>query len=381
MQTNLFSSTPGDIDINFPTSYQQIIERIHQVDPVQYSRTRNFFNGAVTYLSPYISRGVISVKQVKEIVLAKGYKPYLIEKFLQELAWREYYQRTWQHFGEDIWKDIKQTQPDVVHHQMPEAIVKAATGIEAIDKSIHHFYATGYLHNHVRMYIASIVCNMSKAHWKQPSQWMYYHLLDGDMASNNCSWQWVSAAFSSKKYYFNQDNLNKYTFSKQQQTFLDKSYEDIMCMEIPLMLQSTTDLDLQTTLPVTEKPLIDISKPTLIYNSYNLDGQWRKGEDVNRVLLLEPSHFSKYPVSEKVIQFLIDLSEDIEGVQIYTGEIGAITDLYKETPLNNTCIISKEHPAFTHYGGIKDQRDWMYEKVSGYHSSFFSYWKKCERYI
>lgn len=67
------------------------------VNPVQYAKTRNFIDGAVTYLSPYISRGVISVKQVMETVFQKGYKSYQIEKFLQELAWREYFQRVWQH--------------------------------------------------------------------------------------------------------------------------------------------------------------------------------------------------------------------------------------------------------------------------------------------
>ena len=186
----------------FSTGYQEILQRVQNINPVQYAKTRNFVNGAVTYLSPYISRGAISVKQVMETVLHKGYKPYQIEKFLQELAWREYYQRVWQYAGDDIWKDIKQPQQDVLHHQMITAVDEAATGIEAIDKSIENLYNSGYMHNHVRMYTASLVCNMAKAHWLQPSQWMYYHLLDGDIASNNCSWQWVAAAFASKKILF-----------------------------------------------------------------------------------------------------------------------------------------------------------------------------------
>ena len=108
MNLNLFSETPDDVAVDFPTDYSQILERINHINPIQYSKTRNFINGAVTHLSPYISRGVISVKQVMENVLQKGYKPYQVEKFLQELAWREYYQRVWQHINDDIWKDIKQ---------------------------------------------------------------------------------------------------------------------------------------------------------------------------------------------------------------------------------------------------------------------------------
>ena len=117
MNHSLFPETEQNNVVHFPTDYDQILERINNVNPLQYSKTRNFLNGAVTYLSPYISRGVVSVKQVMESVLEKGYKPYQIEKFLQELAWREYFQRVWQSMGNGIWNDIKQPQPDVL--QLP----------------------------------------------------------------------------------------------------------------------------------------------------------------------------------------------------------------------------------------------------------------------
>ena len=382
MNLNLFSETPDDVAVDFPTSYQQIIERINHINPIQYSKTRNFINGAVTYLSPYISRGVISVKQVMDAILQKGYKPYQVEKFLQELAWREYYQRVWQHVGDDIWKDIKQPQPDVLHHHMIKTVEHSATGIDVIDEQIKKLYSNGYMHNHVRMYTASMVCNMAKAHWLQPSKWMYYYLFDGDIASNNCSWQWVAAAFASKKYYFNQENVNKYSFGNQQNTFIDKRYEEIISMPIPDTLKPTASLSLQTKLPVTKIPALDINKPTLIYNSYNLDVEWRKDDDVNRVLLLEPSHFEKYPVSEKVIRFIIDLSKNIDGIELCTAEIADIHSLYKNSSsMDKGCIISKEHPAFTYYPGIKDSRNWMFSEVNGYYNSFFSYWKKCEKFL
>ena len=138
MPNTLFETDEYLLGPSFPTEYWEILRRMHNVNPLQYPKTRNFVNGAVTYLSPYISRGVISVKQVMETVLQKGYKAYQIEKFLQELAWREYFQRVWQSIGDDIWNDIKQPQPDVLHQQMVTAVDKAATGIEAIDQSIQH---------------------------------------------------------------------------------------------------------------------------------------------------------------------------------------------------------------------------------------------------
>ncbi|CAN5709139.1 hypothetical protein BH10BAC3_BH10BAC3_00030 [soil metagenome] len=380
MSLNLFTGTEQDAIINFPTAYQLILERIELVNPIQYSKTRNFINGAVTYLSPYISRGVITVKQVMDIILQKGFKPSQIEKFLQELAWREYFQRVMQHAGDNIWGDLKQPQPDVAHHEMISSINTAATGIRAIDVLISHLYASGYMHNHARMYLASIACNVAKAHWLQPSKWMYYHLLDGDIASNNCSWQWVSAAFASRKYYCNQENINKYTGSNQRNSFMDKPYDSITAMPVPEALQQRMQLQLKTTLPATKQPVIDIAKPTLIYNSYNLDPLWRQDEDLNRILLLEPSHFERYPVSEKVLRFIIELSGNIDGLQLYAGEIEDIKLLYKNTSLKNDGIVSKEHPAFN-YPGIKDERQWMFPQVTGYYNSFFSFWKKCEKYL
>jgi deoxyribodipyrimidine photo-lyase len=366
--------------LSFPTEYEKIIERVNAIDPIKYAKTRNFINGQITYLSPYISRGVISTKQVMDKILEKQYPYPAIEKIIQELAWREYFQRVWQSKGVQIWEDLKQDQQEVVHHQMITSIQKANTGIESIDFAINGLYEKGYLHNHSRMYLASIACNIGKAHWLEPSKWMYYHLLDGDIASNNCSWQWVAGAFSSKKYYCNQENINKYTFSKQQNTFLDKPYEQLVEMPIPDALQEATGLILKTNLPQTTSLNIDTELPTLIYNSYNLDPLWRKDENVNRVLLLEPTHFNQFPVSDKVIEFINRLSKNIEGIQIFTGEIEEIKNVYKANNVwNDQKIISKEHPAFVYYPGIKDQRDWMFPEVIGYYPSFFSYWKKAER--
>jgi len=365
--------------VAFPTDYPSILERVDKINPVLYGKTRNFIDGAVTYLSPYISRGVISVKQVQESVLKKGYPPAAIEKFLQELAWREYFQRVWQAKGDALFSDLKQPQADVYHHEMIRNIAEASTGIEAIDNSITLFYETGYLHNHVRMYVASIACNIGKSHWRMPANWMYYYLLDGDLASNTCSWQWVAGAFSSKKYYCNQENINRYTHNNQLNTFLDVSTDQLPKRAIPASLKQTHVWNEVTALPEVTTPVIDVTKPTFIYNAYNLDPLWHQGEDGNRVLLLEPSHFAQYPVSKKVIDFIIKLSHNITNCQVLGGEVTELARLYEHSPLKVNGLISKEHPAFVHYPGIKEPRDWIYPSVSGYYSSFFSFWKQCEK--
>ena len=362
----------------FTTDYATILQRLDAVEPARYAKTRNFIDGDVTYLSPYISRGVITLLQVATAVLARNYKPYQVEKFLQELAWREFFQRVWWHKGDELFTDIKQPQKDVLHHQMIRAVDAAETGIDAIDQLIKNLYETGYMHNHVRMYTAGIACNIGKAHWLQPSRWLYYHLLDGDLASNTCSWQWVAGSFSSKKYIANQENISRYLHSNQQKGFLAHPYETIFDQPIPEQLSETMDLELETILPGTDAQfLLDSDKPLLIYTSYWLNPDWRNDEAANRVFLLEPSHFKKYPVSQKVLDFCLSLAKkNIPGIQIF---VGAFTDLRKQ--YTGDAIVSLEHPLHKHFSCIKDPYPWMFPQVQGYFSGFFSFWKKCEKHI
>ena len=362
--------------IRFPTDYTLIRERIESIDAVTYGKTRNFLNGSVTYLSPYITRGVISLPMVKETIL-KHHSGYESVQLIKELAWREYFQRVWQHLGDDLFTDIRQPQTDTLHHQIPEAILSAKTGILAIDTAIENLYKTGYMHNHARMYTAMVCCNIGKANWQLPAKWMYYHLLDGDPASNMLSWQWVVAAFGSKKYYANQQNINTYCGTDQHKTFLDHSYETIAEQPVPEILSATVKPDLITVLPAKQKPLLDTSLPLLLYNSYQLDPLWHKEEKANRLLVLEPSHFFKYPVSEKVIGFIVDIArKNIPGIQVFSGEVNEIEELNLFPD-----IYHKEHPTTLHYPGVKEAREWMFTEVTGYSPGFFGFWKKCEKYL
>ena len=280
--------------------------------------------------------------------------------------------------GDGILYDLKQTQPDFVHRKLPVAVLNHQTRIDAVDNYIEQMYEQGYMHNHVRMYLASIVCNIAKSHWLLPAKWLYYHLLDGDVASNHLSWQWTCGSASSKKYYCDQTNISRYTGSNQRKSYLAEDYETLAEMPVPDILQDTTIPELLTVLPEIQPIDIDLSLPTCIYNSYNLDPLWRKDENVNRVLLLEPSHFNKYPVSEKVIQFVVELSKNIPGIKIFTGEFNEISILYRDSVKK---IIFKEHPAFNHYKGQCDSREWLAPSVTGNFNSFFSFWKKAEKEI
>jgi deoxyribodipyrimidine photo-lyase len=207
-----------------PTRYEEIVGMLDEIDPIRYATSRNYTDGAVTRLSPYISRGLLSTRQIAKSILNKNYSWQQAECLIKELAWRDYFQQVWRALKNDINLDIKQMQQKVKHHDLPKGILEANTGITSIDTGIQALYEDGYMHNHVRMYVASICCNVAQSHWLTPAKWMYYHLLDADWGSNALSWQWVSGCFSSKKYYANQENINRFTRSNQRQTFLDTDY-------------------------------------------------------------------------------------------------------------------------------------------------------------
>ena len=359
----------GEMELKFETEYIKILDKLDLIDPIAYAKTRNHIQGAVTYLSPYISRGVISTKQVLEHVLRKEYPIWQRESFVKELCWRDYFQRVAQ--VKDLNADIKQAQTPVSNYQIPSSILNASTGIDGIDNAIKLLCDRGYMHNHCRMYTASLVCNIAQSHWLQPAKWMYYHLLDGDWASNACSWQWVCGANSHKKYYANQENINKFTNTNQSNTFLDTPYEVLQTMNIPVELLDTQPFDGTTNLPQSNVLQINNGLPTFIYNYYNLDPLWHKNELGNRVLLIEPSLFSAYPVSEKCIDFMLALSRNIPDIQVYVGSFSSLAEDYK---LEN--IFYKEHPLNVGYSGIEEARDWILTSVSGYYPSFFAYWNK-----
>ena len=358
--------------MEFPTKYSEIIARIERIDPIQYASTRNYLDGAVTYLSPYISRGVISSKIVLDMVLAKGYGLEEMESFVKELAWRDYFQRVGQVRNLD--KEIKFPQDEVEHYEIPLAVVNAQTGIEALDQAIEQLYTHGYMHNHLRMYTAALVTNIAKSHWLLPSKWMYYHLLDGDFASNRCSWQWVCGANSNKKYVANQENMNRFAGTQQHGTFLDVPYERLPPTKIPKQLTETVSIQLETKLPMNGIIEVDSTIPTFVYNFYNLNPNWHHGEVGNRILLLDPDFFKEHPVDSKVLNFVLELAQNVENIQLF---VGSFTELKEKFSLK--LMYFKEHPLNSGYAGIEESRDWISSEITGYFPSFFAYWKSLKK--
>ena len=358
--------------MTFPTDLASIEQRLTSIDFEKYAGTRNFVDGAVTYLSPYISRGVISTKQIYALVKEMDLPWHSKEKFIMELAWRDYFQQVWVAKKEEILEDLKNEQKPVENYQIPKAIVHASTGINAVDEAIKNLYTSGYMHNHMRMYVASICCNVANSHWLTPAKWLYGNLLDGDVASNHLSWQWIAGTFSSKKYYANQENINKYFKTDQNNTFLSVDYSEFENLQVPQKLLETISFDLVTKIPTIENPILEKDAKTFVYNYYNIDPYWHKGENAQRVFLLEPSFFKKYPVSDHCIKFVLALCENVDGIKIYVGEFSELKAAVEGE------LVYKEHPTNEGYVGIEEPRDWMTD-VKGYFPSFSAFYKKAKK--
>ena len=212
----------------FEPTLQAAHERIKAVRPQEYARTRNALDGAVTRLSPYLTHGFVSLPEVYAGV-ASSYPLDDQHKFVFELGWRAYFQHVWSHLGAGIHQSLHDgLMPEAAYAQtLPDDIVQANTGVPAIDCAVRELYATGYLHNHARMWLASYVVHLRKVHWHVGAEWLYSHLLDGDLASNHLSWQWVAGTGSSKPYVFNADNVQRFAPAAwhSPNTVIDTTYE------------------------------------------------------------------------------------------------------------------------------------------------------------
>ncbi|WP_245909602.1 FAD-binding domain-containing protein [Sphaerotilus hippei] len=190
-------------------------QRLRAVQPAAYARSRNHLDGAATGLSPYITHGVLSLPEVLGAVLAGPGDAARLEvqhKLVYELGWRAYFQHVRARRGEAILQSLHPgLLPDEAYApQVPDDVRQARTGVPVIDQAVRSLYACGHLHNHARLWLASYLVHLRKVHWRAGADWLIGHLLDGDVASNHLSWQWVAATGSHKPYLFNADNVARF---------------------------------------------------------------------------------------------------------------------------------------------------------------------------
>ena len=211
---------PNDTDHAFAPSRGAALIRLAEFAPhmgATYTRRRNFDLGpgrhtGVSMLSPYLRHRVISEREVVQTTL-KTHSYSASEKFIQEVFWRTYW-KGWLERRPEIWRRYC-ADVDQLFDQTDEAYLSAArgqTGIDCFDQWVAELTATGYLHNHARMWFASIWIFTLKLPWQLGANFFLQHLLDGDAASNTLSWRWVAGLQTKGKTYLAlADNIEKFT--------------------------------------------------------------------------------------------------------------------------------------------------------------------------
>ncbi len=191
------------------------LETLAQIKPREYERSRNFLSGDVTRLSAYLRHGVLSLAEVRDFALEQVSDPAHAGKLVNEFAWRDYWQRLYVELGEGIWQDQEAYKTGFAAADyadvLAEDVASAETTLVCMDSFSKDLRRTGYLHNHARMWFAAYIVHWRRTRWQAGARWFLEHLIDGDPASNNLSWQWVASTFASAPYIFNRENLQRYT--------------------------------------------------------------------------------------------------------------------------------------------------------------------------
>jgi deoxyribodipyrimidine photo-lyase len=238
--------------------------RIAAVRPSAYARTRNALDGAVSGLSPYVTHGFVTLTEVLTGVAAR-HALNVQHKFVYELGWRAYFRHVWHHRGQAILESLHEGPlPDAAYaRELPDDIRHACTGLPVIDEAVRTLYATGMLHNHARMWLASYVVHVRKVHWRAGADWLYGHLLDGDLASNHLSWQWVAGTGSGKPYLFNADNVARYAPESWHSpgSLIDTPYEALDRMARQPGLQPQAERDAASAEPAQIEPPLRADPP------------------------------------------------------------------------------------------------------------------------
>ena len=196
-----------------------------------YSKLRNFDFGPekrsnVSCLSPYITHGIINEKEVIEKSLSK-FSFSKNEKFIQEVLWRTYW-KGWLELRPNVWSDylieLNKIKEEFKGNQKYLDALKGKTNIECFNAWINELKENNYLHNHTRMWFASIWIFTLELPWQLGAEFFMQHVYDGDAASNTLGWRWVAGIQTQGKHYLaNEWNIKKFTNNRYNKIKLNES--------------------------------------------------------------------------------------------------------------------------------------------------------------
>jgi deoxyribodipyrimidine photo-lyase len=375
--------------------------------PSGYARTRNQVDGNVTWLNPYVTWGVFTLRELFNEVKHKANGQDL-EKFVSELGWKAYFREGFLALGDRVYGSLEPYKYPSLNKQdvLPDEIINAQTGIEAIDSIVQELKETGMLHNHKRMWFAAYLIHYAKVEWWHGEKLFYHYLLDGEPGPNALSWQWVASTFSGKPYYFNGQNMDKNNHHGWKGTLLDDSYENLNAkyfagqadggyakrpQEQPLATGEPLFPDLVR--PAKHKPLVVLHGERLSDAAEVL----KAVKDAPVLVMLDGTRFKKEQPSFMRLHFAVSLAADVvkvlreqgrEAELMLAESPGEVSQYAKAKGCESIATPDSWHPGTWLFLKLLDKQlpvsvieDTPFAKVKTSLRSFSSFWDKAERQV
>tara|TARA_B100001063_G_C16755320_1_gene552774 strand:- start:527 stop:1672 length:1146 start_codon:yes stop_codon:yes gene_type:complete len=306
--------------------YEQAKDKLNDFiknDILTYSKNRNYDYGSknrsnVSHLSKYITHRVINEYDVINLALSE-YSLSKIEKYVQEVFWRVYW-KGWLEHRPQVWIDYYEYSANYLNSEDYKKAIEGTTGIVCFDNWVEELVNENYLHNHTRMWFASIWIFTLNLPWQLGANFFMKHLLDGDSASNTLSWRWVAGLQTIGKHYLaTASNISKFTNNVYKPQNLNEN-------ALPLNENKTYDLtDINySTLEQSSDTLLIVDNDLSLKNYEDIYSKYKY------IYLLYLSNECRHiELSENVLNFkhsiLQDFSNKYSKSQIING-----SDLKKE---------------------------------------------------
>ncbi len=291
------------------TFAEELMNEFIENNLVNYSKLRNFDYGPdkrsnVSCLSPYVTHGVISEVELIKKSLNK-YSFVKNEKFIQEIMWRTFW-KGWMELRPNVWADylleLNQIKDKYKNDQDYKKAVEGSTEIQCFNEWVGELKENNYLHNHARMWFASIWIFTLELPWQLGAEFFMQHLYDGDPASNTLGWRWVAGIQTQGKNYLASEwNIKKFT---------DNRFKNIKLKE------NASPKKVEKFYPIIKKnfinPDIEEGKNLLVFeNSLSLELGELINNKFNKIkLITNQNQNRKIKLSEKTMNFKTQLFED-----------------------------------------------------------------------
>ena len=353
------------------TFAEELMNEFIENNLVNYSKLRNFDYGPdkrsnVSCLSPYVTHGVISEVELIKKSLNK-YSFAKNEKFIQEIMWRTFW-KGWMELRPDVWTDylseLNQIRDKYKNDQDYKKAVEGSTEIQCFNEWVGELKENNYLHNHARMWFASIWIFTLELPWELGAEFFMQHLFDGDPASNTLGWRWVAGIQTQGKNYLASEwNIKKFT---------DNRFKNIKLKE------NASPKKVEKFYPIIKKdfinPDIEEGKNLLVFeNSLSLELSELINNKFNKIkLITNQNQNRKIKLSEKTMNFKTQLFEDqkkrlkdksLECEILDVSEIEDIADSYLLYPTVGETLDYIESKKFSEVKFLYrklDQFSWQY---------------------